>query len=383
MNSIFDFIKAYIEDVLVYDNDVYPFQEEVAYVSSADEVRSNCDNDNYFESQRQMIEYISKLAAQKYYDNNCPIHDKYFNVIDDLDKIDELLEGFPFYVNKLGLEAIGINSFGIKDDCSDNAVFINIEHISNIIACTAIENYIFSCCIDDIIKELSQKSAYRCYKKENTVVGDLIMYDKQIANINSITQLKMFVYESMNRNMRFLEGKIKTLHTNDVRVNIQSDNIPQTIEINYILERTWCAPGYECEIDDYFIVRSVKYRVVQNIDWSLSLFPDPSDVQKLISEQMNLWKQCTNDIYGDWWFPPTTMRPLIEFMKKNKYSFNGRYIDKIVTYEEAEKMTIDADNKEFDDCFIGDGILIQISDLPEEKYYDYISTYDQVLVILK
>ena len=183
--------------------------------------------------------------------------------------------------------------------------------------------------------------------------------------------------------MRFLEGKIKTLHTNDVRVNIQSDNIPQTIEINYILERTWCAPGYECEIDDYFIVRSVKYRVVQNIDWSLSLFPDPSDVQKLISEQMNLWKQCTNDIYGDWWFPPTTMRPLIEFMKKNKYSFNGRYIDKIVTYEEAEKMTIDADNKEFDDCFIGDGILIQISDLPEEKYYDYISTYDRVLVILK
>lgn len=77
-------------------------------------------------------------------------------------------------------------------------------------------------------------------QKENTVVGDLIMYDKQIANINSITQLKMFVYESMNRNMRFLEGKIKTLHTNDVRVNIQSDNIPQTIEINYILERTWC-----------------------------------------------------------------------------------------------------------------------------------------------
>lgn len=70
-------------------------------------------------------------------------------------------------------------------------------------------------------------------------------------------------------------------------------------------------------------------------------------------------------------------------MKKNKYSFNGRYIDKIVTYEEAEKMTIDADNKEFDDCFIGDGILIQISDLPEEKYYDYISTYDRVLVILK
>ena len=108
----------------------------------------------------------------------------------------------------------------------------------------------------------------------------------------------MFVYESMNRNMYFLDGKIKTLHTNDARVNIKSDNIPQTIEINYILERTWCAPGYESEVDDYFIVRNVKYRVVQNIDWSLSLFPDPSDVQKLISEQMNLWKQWTNDIWG-------------------------------------------------------------------------------------
>ena len=90
----------------------------------------------------------------------------------------------------------------------------------------------------------------------------------------------------------------------------------------------------------------VQFQITKNIDWSLSLVPQPNMVQNVILEQFNLWSQWTKYVYNNWWFVPNALLPLIRFMIQYNYKGPYGYVKDVVDNKKALEMTIKYDNSQ-------------------------------------
>lgn len=295
-----------------------------------------------FDNTYEVKKDIAKRAARYYYDSNVPIHDiadiSASNYNNDVD--------FPLQIPKDGLRPLGIKTITIPDEASDNYIYINIEHFPTFEA-LVLENFIIDCCMDDIIEELSNLTPYLVYKKEIPSIGNVICVEDIIANIRTIDQLKIFIKNEYAKSLYLLNGEIGTMTISKDIFNIPKDSIPPILNIEITLEKIWSADAYYAEQ----IIESISCQVVQNMDWSISFIPQPSQIQDVIYRQLELWSEYTHYTYDNYWIAPDGLEKLIEFMIKYNLKSPHGFVSSIIKGKDAIELATYLDNKRHEDGF--------------------------------
>lgn len=310
-----------------------------------------------FDNKYEVKKDVAKRAARYYYDSNIPIHD-----IADISASNYNNDVyFPLQIPKDGLRPLGIETLEIPDDSSDNYIYLNIQHFPTFEG-LVLENFIIDCCMDDIIEELSKLTPYHVYKKEIPSIGNVICVEDVIANIKTIDQLKIFIKNKYGGNLYLLNGDIGAMTISKDIFNIPKDSMPSTLDVEITLEEQWSENGYDSET----IKECIICQVIQNIDWSISIIPQPSQIQNVISKQLQLWAQYTNYTYDNYWIAPDGLEKLIEFMIKYDFKSPHGFVDSIIRGRDAIVLAISLDKKRHDECFTC------TPNFPYDSIYDFI-----------
>ena len=384
--SIFEYFKKYVDLFQGCYNELIgigslkpvknPFGDDLDLPQIDNNIVYNTlDNEGCisYDCENSLIKDIVSRAKEYYLKNYSFLQN--FDIFLDYDSFEYY---FPMYIHKNGLQPLGIKKMALHCDYDTTEyIYVNFELLP-IYESLVLGNYILEVCMDDIIKEMSKVSMYSLYKKNVFTVGDMIYSDGSISQLTSINQLISYIQEVNANELYLIKGNLKPINVSYDLIKNADWQIPATIDLEITLEKIWCNQGYQDGIDDFFIKRMVQFQITKNIDWSLSLVPQPNMVQNVILEQFNLWSQWTKYVYNNWWFVPNALLPLIRFMIQYNYKGPYGYVKDVVDNKKALEMTIKYDNDEYDSCFIGD---VQMFRLPAEKLSDFIYI-DYSLVLL-
>ena len=344
------------------------------------------DNITIFQTENELVNTLSSQIASTIFDRDtiiCDIPNYTGNCDEEL--MDKIIY-FPYIIPHVTLSDIGIDRFAICQD--DNTVITcYYSHLTKLEQ-SIIDIAIWNVCADKIIENLSKLTIFKLSKSQFSMFGlQSIIADMTFGQVNNLTQLRMYILEYYLNDLSLLKGSLikhyLTVPKEYVNHDIAWNNM--AITLNVTLEKEDIYQYYsvpEEEYDMYYQVVPVKFQIIKNLDFSLSLVPDPKQILKLIEMQINFLKKRFTCIGYRGYLVPNKIVPLFEYLYNNEFETCYGKVKRICNYEETLKVASDEDDKIYNSCYIGD-LRMRTPPSYEETYEAIVKLADRLLIIFE
>lgn len=339
------------------------------------------NNAAIFNSECEMVESLSSCIANKIYESDDFLKDN-LQVPYGEEEIFWMMRDHdfwlsPHYISVVTLMDIGIERILIKDGGS--FLFVNYSSLPDYYR-MIIDSFLFEKCSEKIIDYLSKLSPYKILKeKKEEILGCLLVDRDTFAYINTMPHIRMYI-DRFEWRKKYVLGDLLNCEIEIPAkfVKIDFGNIPQYVEVDVILEKTWCTPEYINEIDGYYVPDRIRFQIIQNPNKSLILKPMPLDIERVILRQIGLWNDTIYN-HKDYCFLPSPFKQIVDYIQINNIRTLYGYIEKILNKEEAYNIARIMEKEEFDNCFVG---MVQICKIPNSRWVDLASS-DMIMVKMK
>lgn len=349
------FMRYYNDEKLSDDKDIIIYNSEYGFIDNISQMIAH----KLYETDEFLQDTPPVNAANWEWAQYCSIS-SYFGM------------GLNYWVlPHITLSDIGIKKFIIKG--CENPTIVYYSHMSDYER-MIFDSFIYDVCAYKIIEYLSKLTCYKISKRKiDGLPGCIIVQEDKIAQINSLDQLKMYIYryeiEKLNIFDTLLDCEIE-IPSN--LLNIKLEEFPRFVEVGIVLEEIW---GNEY-IDTTYIDDNIRFQVIINTDKNLVLKPFPLDLERIIKRQFNLWGNYM-ETYSNYRFIPSPLQKMATYLMKNKIKASFGYIERVLDYQESYEIATQIDDNAYNHCFIGN---IQIFHLPEKEYLNYISKASRIIV---